>query len=76
MLRSFPTSELRQTTLLSLVLERPQDPALARNRNRNRKRNPPLCFKGNTRGLRLRLRKMEALKLAVRMAISTAFAGF
>ncbi len=64
-----PGSELSKTTLFSLMLEQLQFPAL----NRNRNCNPPLSFKGNTRGLRLRLRKMEELGLRVQIMISTDF---
>ena len=59
-------SELSKTTLFSLMLEQLQFPAP--------NRNPPLCFKGNTRGLRLRLGKMEELGLRAQITISTGFA--
>ena len=51
------------------MLEQLQFPA----RNPNPNRNPPLCFIGNTRGLRLRLRKMEELGLRTQITISTDF---
>ncbi len=65
--RSSQLSELSKTTLLSLRLEQLQFPAP--------NRNPPLCVKGNTRGLRLRLRlgKMEELGLRFQITISRGF---
>ncbi len=60
-------SELSKATLFSLRLEQLQ--FLSPNRNRN----PSLCFKGNTRGLRLRLGKMEELGLRDKITISTGF---
>ena len=61
-------SELSKTTLFSLMLKPLQFPAPDPN--------PPLYSKGNTRGLRLRLRKMEELGWLIQSTIPSDFTEF